>query len=144
MRKCFVLVSLLLLGLFSRSAQAQTPYLLTCVFDGTQVAGVDAVTFKPHTLAAIVSFKHGTKAATLGVEPGTCAWQDRGMSPGEPTFLQQFVPEVWAYKTVNDVPVIYPMGAPWVLLVSQKGKSVNFKAFTTSEGSPVPYLKIVD
>jgi hypothetical protein len=40
-----------------------------------------------HQPTLTMTFVKGRKAATEGVEPGTCAWMDRGVRTNEPTCL---------------------------------------------------------
>jgi hypothetical protein len=81
----FVLV--VIAALIASRASAQQSYSLVC-------RGGPAMRLTPEVSigvtsagSAVVKFTRGGRGAVHGVDPGTCAWQDRGISGAEPAAL---------------------------------------------------------
>jgi hypothetical protein len=52
-----------------------------------------------------MEFRKGREPAPSGVDPGTCAWMDRGISDREPSCLQHYASGVWVRVTTPPPPV---------------------------------------
>jgi len=124
---------------------AQTAYPLTCVFAAGQTVGISPSLTTPNTeLVVAFSFRPATRAATDGVDPGTCAWQDRAFRPGEPTTVMHVVRTGWTYVMLNDVPVLAPTSAPWAPQAATPGYRITFQVYSSPPafGSAVPFLRV--
>lgn len=133
----------------SRRAPRTQSYPLTCVFDGAQTIGIRPSSTEPKaTLLVSVAFRPAAKASTMGVEPGTCAWQDRAFRAGEPAMLVHRVPHVWTYRHApsagQQVPILTPQMAPWAPQAATAGYQITFKVYQSapSEGIAYPYLRV--
>jgi hypothetical protein len=137
---------------FAKLASAQTAYPLTCVFDGKQTVGVNPHPSALNKITIGYSFTPGNRAATAGVDPGTCAWQDRGMRAGEPTTVMAVVPAGWTYTSFTpatggaNVFVSTPSSGLWVPQAFFYGYRVTFNVYRSepSDGLAVPYLRIAN
>jgi hypothetical protein len=131
-------------------AQAQVTYPLTCVFNGKQTIGVNPHNADYRRSIVGFTFTPGTKAATLGVEPGTCAWQDRGMRADEPIGVYAIISTGWNYITFrpasgnSNIFTSAPISAPWVPQAYFPGYQITFNVYRSepSEGIAVPYFRI--
>ena len=72
-------------GALPRSAAAQTSYPIVCRGGPAMRLEVEVKAGSPGSVR--LHFARGGRAAVLGVDPGTCAWQDRGMRAAEPAVL---------------------------------------------------------
>lgn len=136
MKSIILLASLLLT---SATAFAQS-YPLTCVFDGEQ----DVVIYPAATPGKLIvkfTFKPSTQPATAGVPYGTCAWQDRGLYPDEPTVVAAIVPNSFKYTMGT---VLTPSGALWAPQMKTRGYKVTFKVMASGadEGIPTSFFKV--
>jgi hypothetical protein len=79
-----LLTALALFAGHGRAAEAQTSYGIVC-------RGGPAMRLAPEVKAGasrvLLRFNRGSRAAVQGVDPGTCAWQDRGVRESEPAAL---------------------------------------------------------
>jgi hypothetical protein len=139
------------LGLAATSTAAQTAYPLTCVFEAGQTVGISPSLTRPSTdLVVGFAFRPGNRPATAGVDPGTCAWQDRAFRPGEPTTIAQIVRAHWRYVMVTvggqTVPVLAPTGSPWAPQAAVAGYRITFRVYASAPdaGIAVPFLRIAD
>jgi hypothetical protein len=73
--------------LAATSASAQTNYPLVCRGGGGLRLIPKVALQPPGAIMAQMQFNRATHAAVTGVEPGTCAWQDRGINNAEPNAL---------------------------------------------------------
>jgi hypothetical protein len=83
-RSAPALAAIALAAALAAPAPAQTSYPLVCRGGPTmrlapEVAGGSA--------RVLIRFARAARGAVLGVEPGTCAWQDRGINSAEPAVL---------------------------------------------------------
>ena len=138
------------LALAPLPAAAQTAYPLTCVFAADQTVVINPSLPRPTTdLVVRFSFRPATRPATEGVDPGTCAWQDRGFRDGEPTMVMQIVLPQWRYVMLpvgaQTVPVLAPSGAPWAVHATQAGYRITFRVYRSEPdaGLAVPFLRVV-
>lgn len=127
-----ILLALLCLSAFT-SAFAQESYPMTCVFDGSQTIGFKPSLTDPKKLVVSFSFRKGTKPATEGVEPGTCAWDDRGINRDEPTSMAQIVDHAMtyfemSYKGMTQL-ILVPMNAYWAPQAMVRGYKIRFKVY---------------
>ena len=80
-------IALVAIALTASAAVAQTSYPLVCR-GGTGLRLVPKLELRPGgAIQALLQFNRGTHSAVTGVDPGTCAWQDRGINSAEPTSL---------------------------------------------------------
>lgn len=139
------------LALAPLPAAAQTAYPLTCVFAAGQTVGINPSLPRPTTeLVVGFGFRPATRPATEGVDPGTCAWQDRAFRPGEPTIVLHIVQPHWSYVMLRlgtlTVPVLAPTNAPWAAHATQAGYRITFRVHRSEPdaGLAVPFLRVVD
>jgi len=127
-------------------ARAETNYGVTCKFDGSQEAITRfwSATAGDRILATTLSFTPATEAASAGVRPGTCAWDDRGFRQGEPTTIEQVSPVIWRHIAAGGTVVTVPGDAIWVSRLGQVGYIVHFKvhAEPMGMGSTTPVLRV--
>lgn len=125
MRRLTAILSAIFAFVFmSAPANADAPlYPLDCVFDGTQHVGTFLELTPPSALAdprfqpalvSLMSFRPATRAASLGVDPGTCAWHDRAFRTSEPVMLEEVFDLAWVTERRDGRTVTYP-GQPNVL-----------------------------
>lgn len=139
----------MLLVAFSLNSIAQDGYPMTCVFDGSQSIGVEDHPNNPSKINVYFSFKRATKAANLGVDPGTCAWQDRGLYSDEPSFIQATVNKKYVYMEMiyKGVPqlVLAPVNAPWAPQAKNAGYKITFKVFQSgpADGNSLNFFKVI-
>ena len=136
------------LALAPLPAAAQDAYPLTCVFAADQTVGIN-----PRTTTDLVvgfGFRPATRPATEGVDPGTCAWQDRAFRDGEPTIVLHIVRADWRYVMLPvgtlTVPVLAPANAPWAAFSTQAGYRITFRVYRSEPdaGLAVPFLRVAD
>jgi hypothetical protein len=139
------------LALAPLPAVAQTAYPLTCVFAEGQGVGINPSLPRPTTdLVVGFGFRPATRHATEGVDPGTCAWQDRAFRAGEPTTVLHIVRPHWRYVMLQvgtqKVPVLAPTSAPWAVHATQAGYRITFRVYRSEPdaGLAVPFLRVVD
>lgn len=106
------------LGLASEAKAEPQSYALVCRGGNFDYA------LKPEEDSLFIRFRRGTKPANQGVDSGTCAWRDRGVSTNEPdkichfgigfqyvavgpslsdkTYLQGSTPATLAYHNLKD------------------------------------------
>lgn len=77
-----------------------------------------------------MEFRKGRKPATSGVDPGTCAWMDRGISDREPSCLQHYASGVWVRVTT-------PPPSP-VSSKLREGMIVERRVGEVTKGAPAP------
>ena len=118
-------------------------YPLTCKFDGNQHPSLRPWHLDEKKYEVVLSFKPARKAASAGIAPGTCAWDDREFRPGEPTYISHVTSNVLTYNfSSNGVAQLYPGNASWVLKVGTPGETVKFNVYGATDGSPVPYFRV--
>lgn len=135
--------ALSILAASSSPLVAQEAYPLTCKFGAdTSIAVAPSLT-QPRTNKIYFSFRRATKPATMGVEPGTCAWQDRALFETEPTTVMQIEPAATIYSVVDGKAFVYPANAPWVQrAIIEPGYQVTFNVYQTTAEEPVPYFRV--
>jgi hypothetical protein len=139
-----------ILTLAAGPSSAQPAYPLTCVFEAGQTVGISPSLSRPTTdLTVGFAFRAATKPAAEGVDPGTCAWQDRGFRPGEPTTVMLITQPNWRYLMLSiggqTVPVLAPTGALWAPQ-AQPGYRVTLRVYRSEPdaGLAVPFLRVVE
>ncbi len=132
------------------SAFAQTSYPMTCVFDGSQTVSITPSLTAARKLVVAFSFKHATKPATQGVDPGTCAWQDRGLYADEPTIVAQVVDDAYTYHEVvfagRPQLVHTPINALWAPQAKTRGYTLNVKVYNSvpDHGIAVKFFRVAN
>ena len=146
-----VLSAIFACAIASSPARADPPtlYPLECVFDGGQHVTTYLELTRPAALAdpnfrpALVSqlrFRPANRAASRGVDPGTCAWQDRAFRAGEPNAIEEVFDPAWVTERRDGQTVTYP-GQPstidplvgyWVPKVGEAGFRMTCLARTTA------------
>jgi hypothetical protein len=87
----------------------------------------------------IVTFKAGTQPATKSLDPGVCAWVDRGLRPGEPTKIVDVRPTPGeARSTAGHI----NSGMDWTFWVYNAGSYL--KATTSYKGKATHKPQIMD
>lgn len=111
-------------------------YPLTCAFDGTQPVAVQVVP-PGNQLQVSFGFRAATKPATAGVDPGTCAWQDRAFRAGEPTVLVKKLGGTtgFVYYPLGGSMFLLPAGEYWVLKAATRGYQLSFNVNAAPAGS---------
>lgn len=148
MKKVSFILFLSLMSL--ASAFAQNGYPMTCVFDGTQTVSISSSLTQPRKLVVGFSFKRANKPATMGVEPGTCAWDDRPMYNDEPNNLAQITDDAMTYFEINHKGttqlVMVPVNAYWAPQAYTRGYKIRFKVFQSgpNHGYAINYFQVVN
>jgi hypothetical protein len=136
LRACSHLITVVAVGCFATAAFAQT-YPLVCKAGSNMILSVGFVSDRNF---AVVTFKPSNAPSSAGVQPGYCAWSDRGWRTGEPTNL--YFPDVGrvvatftngAYRNVsftrNDVrdleEITRNTGRTFVFQVRREGNSMT-------------------
>lgn len=136
--------------LYATLAFAQTSYPMTCVFDGSQNVSITPSLTAARKLVVSFSFKRATKPATQGVDPGTCAWQDRGLYADEPTIMAHVVDDAYTYQDVvfagKSQLVLAPISAPWAPQSKNRGYTLNVKVYNSApdHGIAVKFFRITN
>ena len=128
------------------SASFAEGYQLTCVFDGVDGAGVNVFSAQ-NKIVIGKSFKQSDKPASMGVNPGYCAWQDRGFRPGEPTMIAEEAFNSMSYYEIQykGTTQIVLAPNPWTAWSKVPGKQVIFNVVRgTVLGTAGDVLKIVN
>jgi hypothetical protein len=134
------LMLVLILG-SSGAALCAPGFPITCKFDTIQAAHVTPV--GSGVLMVSFNFRHGLKPASDGVEPGTCAWQDRAMNPDEPFEMRAYVKESYTYVSLTGgIQIFAPEGAQWVTEVARGGRLIFKNVIAMLGSGTTPYLKI--
>lgn len=132
------------------SAFAQTSYPMTCVFDGSQNVSITQSLTAPRKLVVAFSFKRATKPATQGVDPGTCAWQDRGLYADEPAMIAHVVDDAYTYHEVvfagKSQLVHTPINALWAPQAKTRGYKLNVKVYNSApdHGIAVNFFRVAN
>lgn len=149
MKPLLLPAAMAVLALAAVPLPAQTAYPLTCVFGPGQSVGINPSLTRPgRDLVVGFGFRPATKPATEGVDPGTCAWQDRAFRDGEPTIVAQIVNIHWTYVLLSiggqSVPVLAPSGAPWAPQAAQPGYRLTLRVHRSEPdaGIAVPFLRV--
>lgn len=149
MRRLFgILTAIFAFALIGAPARADAPsYPLDCVFDGSQRVGTylelapPTAIADPHFTPALVSqmvFRPATRPASMGVDPGTCAWRDRAFRSGEPVMMEEVFDPAWVTERRDGQTITYP-GQPnpvdplvgyWVTKVGDAGFRLTCMART--------------
>lgn len=140
---CFSMISF-------TSAFAQEGYPMTCVFDGIQTVGIKTSPLDARKLIVSFGFKRATKPATQGVDPGTCAWNDRGLYQDEPTIMSQVVENVYSYREVifagKSQLALVPGNAFWAPQMMTSGYTLKVKVYNSApdHGNATNFFKIIN
>lgn len=148
MKMLLVIIGLTVLS--ATSAFAQQGYPMTCVFDGSQNVSITHSLTAPRKLVVSFSFKRATKPATQGVDPGTCAWDDRGLYNDEPTILSHVVDDAYTYHEVvfagKSQLVHTPMNALWAPQAKTRGYTLKVKVYNSApdHGIAVNFFRVAN
>lgn len=132
------------------SAYAEEGYPMTCVFDGTQSVSIRPSTTVARKLLVSFGFKRATKPATQGVDPGTCAWNDRAVYQDEPAIMSQVVEDVYSYREVTFAGksqlVLVPGNAFWAPQMMTRGYTLKVKVYNSApdHGNATNFFKIIN
>jgi hypothetical protein len=128
-RPLFLALALAISSVGPAVATDPPDYPLVCSFDGSTSA---AMIQEPTGYVGLLRFRHATRPATAGVEPGTCAWRDRAVRDTEPHFLEQAVHEsTWTIEPRGGQVVMWPgtdwggFGMPWLSHLGERGFTIT-------------------
>lgn len=124
------LLMMSLIALTSSSALAES-YTLVC-----RGGDLRRAVYRAEGDRIDMDFRRGTRAASLGVDPGHCAWIDRGLTSREPATVchSNVDAKTVSWNNQGARLVVKAVNAPYFDFIYDSSRVVTFQAYNDTRG----------